>query len=161
MTEDELVGWHHRLDGYEFEQTLGVDDGQGIMACCGPWGCEESDTTEQLSSTDTPCWWVAARSNCFLSGHLEMSGFILIVTAGERAVELLVSVSHGSVLHLVKPLLGNLLQTQVAKSLQSCPTLCDPVNCSPPSSSVHGFLQERMLEWVAIFFSRESFQARD
>ena len=111
-----MVGWHHRLDGYEFEQTLGVDDGQGIMACCGPWGCEESDTTEQLSSTDTPCWWVAARSNCFLSGHLEMSGFILIVTAGERAVELLVSVSHGSVL------LNLLRQLSTKKGL--CVHLC-------------------------------------
>ena len=44
-----------------------------------------------------------------------------------------------------------------AKSLQSCPTLCDPMDCSPPGSSVHGILQARILEWVAIAFSRESF----
>ena len=37
-TEDEVVGWHHRLDGYQFEQALGVGDGQGGLACCGPWG---------------------------------------------------------------------------------------------------------------------------
>ena len=46
MTEDEVVGWHHRRDGHEFEQALGDGDGQGILACCSPWGCKESDTTE-------------------------------------------------------------------------------------------------------------------
>ena len=51
-TEDEMVGWHYRLDGYEFEQTPGVGDGQGGLACCRPWGCKESDTTERLSWTE-------------------------------------------------------------------------------------------------------------
>ena len=41
-----MVGWHHQLDGYEFEQTLGVGDGQGSLACCSPWGHKESDMTE-------------------------------------------------------------------------------------------------------------------
>ena len=45
-TEDELVGWHHRLDGHEFEQALEVGNGQGGLMCCSPWGCEELDTTE-------------------------------------------------------------------------------------------------------------------
>ena len=49
MTEDEMVGWRHRLDGYEFEQALDVGDEQGSLACCSPWGCKESDTTEQLN----------------------------------------------------------------------------------------------------------------
>ena len=49
MTEDEMVGWHHRLYGGEFEQALGVGDGQGNLACCSPWGRKESDTTEQLN----------------------------------------------------------------------------------------------------------------
>ena len=49
MTEDEMVGWHHRLNGNEFEKTLGVSDGQGGLLCCGPWGCEESDMTDQLN----------------------------------------------------------------------------------------------------------------
>ena len=48
-TEDEMVGWHHRLDGREFEQTPGVGDGQGNLACCSPWGCKELDTIEQLN----------------------------------------------------------------------------------------------------------------
>ena len=46
MTEDEMVGWHHQLDGHECEQALGVDDGQGSPMCCSAWGCKESDTTE-------------------------------------------------------------------------------------------------------------------
>ena len=49
MTEDEMAGWHHRLDGLEFEWTLGVGDGQGGLACCNSWGPKESDTTEQLN----------------------------------------------------------------------------------------------------------------
>ena len=48
-TEDEMVGWHHRLDGHESEQASGVGDGQGSLACCRPWGHKESDTTEWLS----------------------------------------------------------------------------------------------------------------
>ena len=47
MTEDEMVGWHHRLDGHEFEQALVVGDGQGSLMCCSPLGRKESDTTEQ------------------------------------------------------------------------------------------------------------------
>ena len=47
-TEDEMVRWHHWLDGHEFEWTLGAGDGQGGLACCSPWGCTESDTTERL-----------------------------------------------------------------------------------------------------------------
>ena len=50
--EDEMVGWHHWLDGHEFEQALGVGDGQGGLACCSPWGHKESDTTEWLYWTE-------------------------------------------------------------------------------------------------------------
>ena len=48
-TEDEMVGWHHSLDGHEFEQALGVGDGQGSLVGCSSWGRKESDTTEQLN----------------------------------------------------------------------------------------------------------------
>ena len=49
MTEEEMVGWHHQLNGDEFEKSPGVDDGQGGLACCSPRDCKESDTTEQLN----------------------------------------------------------------------------------------------------------------
>ena len=50
MTEDEMVGWHHRLNGHEFEQTLGDGEGQGSLAWYRPWGPKESDTTWQLNN---------------------------------------------------------------------------------------------------------------
>ena len=50
MTEDEMAGWHHRLNGHESEQALGDGDGQGSLACCSPWGHKEQDMTEQLSN---------------------------------------------------------------------------------------------------------------
>ena len=53
VTEDEMVGWHHRLDGCEFEQALGVGDGQGDLACCSSWGRKESDMTERLNWTES------------------------------------------------------------------------------------------------------------
>ena len=51
-TEDEMVGWHHWLDGHEFEQAPGVGDGQGSLACCSPWGHKELDTTDRLNWTE-------------------------------------------------------------------------------------------------------------
>ena len=56
-TEDEMVGWHHRLNGHEFGWTLGVGDGQGSKVCCSPWGCKESDTIEQLN-------WMNDKKQC-------------------------------------------------------------------------------------------------
>ena len=49
MTEDEMVGWHHRLNGHEFVRAPGVGDGQGSLACCSPRDRKDSDTTEQLN----------------------------------------------------------------------------------------------------------------
>ena len=49
VTEDEMVGWHHRFDGCEFKQAPGVGDGQGGLACCGSWGRKESGMTERLN----------------------------------------------------------------------------------------------------------------
>ena len=53
-TEDEMVGWHHQLVGYEFVQASEVGDGQGSLPCCSPWGRKELDTTEQLNRTEYP-----------------------------------------------------------------------------------------------------------
>ena len=52
MTEDEMVEWHHRLDGHDFVQAPGVGDGQGSLASCSPWGCKELDMTEWLNWTE-------------------------------------------------------------------------------------------------------------
>ena len=82
--EDEMVGWHHRLNGHEFGWTLGVGDGQGGLACCGSWGYTELDTTERLKRTSA-----------------------------------------------------------AAELLQSCPTLCNSIDGSPPGSPIPGILQAR------------------
>ena len=67
MTEDEMVGWHHRLNGHEFEQTLGVGDGQGGLACCSPRSHKESDTTKQLNNRGKPLNFLSFFSTLFSS----------------------------------------------------------------------------------------------
>ena len=54
-TEDKMFGWHHWLNGHEFEEALGVGNGQGSLACCSLWGHKELDTTEKLNWTDMIC----------------------------------------------------------------------------------------------------------
>ena len=66
MTEDEMVGWHDRLNGHEFEQAPGVGDGQGGLACCRPWGCKELDMTEWLNWTELN--WT--RFECFTGENI-------------------------------------------------------------------------------------------
>ena len=76
MTEDEMAGWHDRLDGHDFEWTLGVGDGQGGLACCDSWGRKELDTTEQLIWSDL-IWWAkvhgVAKSRTRLSDWTELN----------------------------------------------------------------------------------------
>ena len=52
MTEDKMVGWHHQLNGCEFEQAPGNSEGQGSLVCCSPWGCKQSDKTKQLNNNN-------------------------------------------------------------------------------------------------------------
>ena len=61
MTEDEMVGWHHQLNGHEFEQAPRVGDGQGSLACCIPWSHKESDTTR---ATELKWWLSGKESTC-------------------------------------------------------------------------------------------------
>ena len=63
--EDEMAGWHHWLDGHDFEWTPGVGDGQGDLACCSSWGCKESDMTERLNWTELN-WMYFSPLHCFL-----------------------------------------------------------------------------------------------
>ena len=58
VTEDEMVRWHHGLNGHEFEWTPGVGDGQGGLACCSPWGRKDSDMTEWLNWTENVFYWL-------------------------------------------------------------------------------------------------------
>ena len=85
MTEDEMAGWHHWLDGQEFEWTPGVGDGQGGLACWDPWGYKESDMTE------TELNWIMCSQVCYcshffsgVSGNKETSIYTLFCLEGER-----------------------------------------------------------------------------
>ena len=53
-----MIGWHHRLDGHEFEQAPGVGDGQGRLGCCSPWDCEELGMTEEPNRTELVVQWL-------------------------------------------------------------------------------------------------------
>ena len=81
--EDEMVGWHHWLDGHEFEQAPGVGDGQGILASCSPWGCKESDTTEWLNRTELNWFWWA-HFKWWLPGPGERHSEVVKGGRGER-----------------------------------------------------------------------------
>ena len=61
MTENEMAGWHHILNGHEFEQTLGGSEGQRSLACCSPWGHKELETTEQLSNSNDCSFMVSLK----------------------------------------------------------------------------------------------------
>ena len=63
MTEDEMVGWHHQLDGHEFEQALGAGDGRGSLACRSPWGRKELDTTGRITAAQGLGSWVGGKND--------------------------------------------------------------------------------------------------
>ena len=66
VTENEMVEWHHWLNGFEFDRALGDDEGQGGLACCSSWGCKESDMTEWLNWTELNLLfpWIASLHPC-------------------------------------------------------------------------------------------------
>ena len=70
MTEDEMVGWHHRFKGHESEKTLGDGEGQGSLECGSPWGSKELDTTERLNNDNN----IHATTEYFFKGYLTAWG---------------------------------------------------------------------------------------
>ena len=69
-TEDEMVGWHHQLNGHECEQSMEVGEGQGTLVSCSPWGCKESDTTEHLKNNNIMSVSGVMKSDIYI--HYEM-----------------------------------------------------------------------------------------
>jgi len=137
MTEDEMAGWHHRLDGREFEWMLGVGDRQGGLVCCDSWGRKESDMTEQLNWTEL-IYILHAPLPCFLFWKFKdfqksRESSIIVFTA--------------------------CVYVCVCCSVMS--DSYDSIDCSLLGSSVHGIFQARILEWVAMPFSREFSPPRD
>ena len=83
MTEDEMVGWHHRLDGHESEYALLVGDGQGGLACCRPWGCKELDMTERLNWIELNCRLAVCCIKMITLSETLGKGACLLVTDSE------------------------------------------------------------------------------
>ena len=132
-----MVGWHHQLNGHEFEQTPGESEGQGSLVCCSPWGRRVGHqlATEQQQSSE---------SNYF--GSKLNHNYYYKTCYAHPYHKLLLSKGYPPSIYLSSA-------TVAAKSLQSCPTLCDPIDGSPPGSAIPGILQARILEWGAIAFS--------
>ena len=134
-TEDEMVGWHHRLNGHGFGWTPGVGDGQGGLVCCGSWGRKESDTTERLNWTEL---------NPFMSFLTSKTWQKLPFSLGNpfMSVTMLMLFNHKVVSNFFA-------------------VLCSSMDCSPSVSSVHGISLAGILEWAPVSFSRGSSQPRD
>ena len=148
-----MAGWYHRLNGREFEWTLGVSDGQGGLACWNSWGRKESDTTELLN------WTELKHDNQLLCNHIGKLGFKdrMILPTNIIFTKMLL-------IDKQKPISGVCINWNVivAIYLLSCIWLFSyPIDCSPPGLSVHGISQARILEWVAISFSRGPSWPRD
>jgi len=165
-----MVGWHHQLDGLEFEQALGVGDGQGSLVCYSPWGHKESDMTERLNwielrnpllewvaiSSSRGSSWPRDRTCVSCIGRRILYHWVLV---GKCWIFLFSDPSDTLCFFLFPPVLQGILglvtesESQVA---QLWPTLCDAMDCSLWGSSVHGIFQARVLEWIAISVSRGS-----
>ena len=76
MTEDEIVGWHHGFNGYEFEQTQGDTEGQGSLLCCGPYGHKELDRTQRLNNNNSG-WTKALRTPAPGKAPSELASMVL------------------------------------------------------------------------------------
>ena len=111
MTEDEMVGWHHRLDGHESEWTPGVGDGQGGLACCDSWGCKESDTTEWLNWTEVSTVWTHFLLSQGTLDSVDWTHFLYHEFQKNRGRGSIAWVKGSGVIHLLMAFIGHLLQT--------------------------------------------------
>ena len=95
MTEDEMSGWHHQLNGHKFEQSLGDGEGQGNLVCCSPWGHKESDMTEQLNNNKyfTVCMCHSFFIHSSINGHLPCFLVLAIINSATMNIGLLVTFS--------------------------------------------------------------------
>ena len=147
-TEDEMVGWHHRLDGYEFEQDPGIGDGHGSLACCSPWGCKS-----QTWLTDwTELNWIESRKEQWKKP----------LEARLKEPEKLIKIRRSDYLRLcTHPSLISNPTLEVFSSVQLLNRVQLFVIPWTPGSSIHWVFCARVLDWVAISFSRGSSWPRD
>ena len=179
-TEDEMVGWHHWLNGHKFEQALGDGEGQGSLPCCSPRGHKEPDMTEWRNDSNkeqtdkverraqsrklscTELRWFCRESILWpsvLRAKLRSVGWVQAGTStqGEhrprRQMPACIRNEHQRHCHPNPPDLHAGMLSRVQ--------LCDPMDSCLPGSSVHRILQARILVWAAISSFRGSSQPRD
>ena len=87
MTEDEMVGWYHCLNGYEFEKALEDGEGQGSLACYSPWGCKEADKTEQLNNFPSSILDTSDLGGLIFCCHIFLSFHTVQGVLGARILE--------------------------------------------------------------------------
>ena len=141
-----MVGWHHRLNGHEFEQVPGDSEGQGSLVCCRPWGHRELDMTKQPNNNSglPSCFLPLLIVFLFLSSDLTPNCSHLLSVSRDSYFGTIFCLQFLCLFIFVVQLLGRV-----------------PMDCSLSSSSVHRVSQARILEWAAISFSRGSSQPRD
>ena len=137
MTEDEMAGWHHWLDGHEFEWTPGVGDGQGGLACCDSWVHKESDTTKWLNWTEQCLLVVWFQSKYFISYNLGIRGahFSYEVICWSLLLDICAVSSSIVILHSEHPFHVSVVQSDVTKHHLWSPTFecfyyCSLATCS-------------------------------
>ena len=146
MTKNEMVGWHHQLNGHKYEQASGVGSGQGSLACCSPWGCKELDMT-------------VTELNCVIETRQRTVIFYDTISLKIFFNSTIVDFQHYFRFRYTArctPILFQILFPYESESSSLLSDFCDPMDCSLPGPSVHGILQARVLEWVARPFSRRS-----
>ena len=134
-----MVRRHQRLNGQECEQIQGDSDGQGSLVCCSPWGSNESDTTEQLNNNIFSSVYILSHfSRVRLFAALWTVAHQALLSMGSSRQE------HWGRLPCTSPgtYLFSPVQFQFSSVAQSCPTLCDPMDCTTPGLSVHHQLLE-------------------
>ena len=143
MREDEMVGWQHQLAGHEFEQALGIGEGQGSLACCNPQGHKESDTALQLKKDNDRLQKLTHKTNHHTAKSHSASppplllpqliGMGMGTKSGQSGPLLQTRSSLNIILWRNDPSLPPLSCCSVAKS---CPTLLDPMDCGMPGFPV-------------------------
>ena len=151
-TEDEMVGWHHWLDGYEFEPPPGAGNKQGSLACYSPWGHKESDMTEQLNWSKeiktVLCMkvlreWYEKQHNgrkYFQTMYLIKELYLDYIKKYRWQTSQWQCNNISYYVHNEIP--SDTSSVQFSSVAQLCPTLCDPMDCSTPGFPVHHQLPE-------------------
>ena len=132
MTEDEMDGWHHWLNGHEFEHSPGDDEGQRSLVCCSQWGHKESDMTQWLNNNSS------GRKYIRMHFHQKSKGnyFIFLLKI------VFLNIYHERDYWCDRTQAWGEIKVQFSSITQSCPTFCDPMNRCTPGLPVHHKLPE-------------------